>query len=213
MTAEGSDRRRAQRVTLDSEMPAVLGEHDVVLQEIGLAGARVEGSNEVEKGTHLLLRFQFEETWHSFDAHVARCLLREQLSEALGELRYDIGLEFTDLDMGAHTDLRRIMLSLVSGMLSAQKANARGEHWSDAIKASEPDPEATMPQIFASSRLLPSGVWQSSMIMKPVQPRDGFTVRSSMSQEEIDKLRKSYEEGSEEERHLIRVMAEISTQD
>ena len=213
MTGEGSDRRRAQRVTLDSPIPATLGDHDATLEEIGLAGARVEGRHAVEMGVHLPLRFQFEGTWHTFDAHVARCLLQEQLSQAIGELCYDIGLEFTDLDLGTQTELRRIILNLVSGMLAAQKANARGEHWSDTISASEPDPDATMPQVYQSCRLLPSGVWQASMIMKPVQPRDGFTVRASMSSDEVDKLRKSYEDGSEEERNLIRVMAEISTRD
>lgn len=51
------------------------------------------------------------------------------------------------------------------------------------------------------------------MILKPFQPRGGFTVSSTTPEEEVEVLCRAWEESDAEGRHLIRLCAELSVHD
>ena len=97
-------------------------------------------------------------------------------------------------------------------LLRAQMANALGDRVHNVIGA-----DATLTAAsdippsdsFVSLRLGANG-WKRRRSLLPDQPEDGFTVRASVPQEEIELLCATYENGDEESRRLTRLMAQLS---
>lgn len=94
----------------------------------------------------------------------------------------------------------------------AQIANAEGDRLHNVIggdatltAASEIPPT----DVFVSLHLGANG-WKRHRSLLPDQPEDGFTVRASVSQDEIDLLCATYEKGDEESRLLTRLLAQLS---
>jgi hypothetical protein len=103
-------------------------------------------------------------------------------------------------------------VSLEDELRRAQEANAAGDRARNVIRgdatltaASEIAPSA----FFVSYRLGPAG-WKRRRSLLPDQPEDGFTVRASMPQEDVDLLCETYEAGDAESRRLTRLMAQLS---
>ena len=94
----------------------------------------------------------------------------------------------------------------------AQEANAAGDRARNVIggdatltAASEIAPS----DVFVSYRL-GAGGWKHRRSLLPDQPEDGFTVRASVAQEDIDLLCRTYEAGDAESRRLTQIMAALS---
>jgi hypothetical protein len=97
-------------------------------------------------------------------------------------------------------------------ILRAQLANAAGDRahnviGGDATLTAASDIPAS--DIFLSFHLGANG-WKRRRSLLPDQPEDGFTVRASVPQHEIDLLCATYEEGDDESRRLTRLMAQLS---
>jgi len=94
----------------------------------------------------------------------------------------------------------------------AQEANAAGDRLHNIIGA-----DATLT---AASEIGPTDAfftyhlggngWKRRRSLLPDQPEDGFTVRASVPEEEIEILCRTYEKGDDESRRLTRLMAELS---
>ena len=94
----------------------------------------------------------------------------------------------------------------------AREANAAGDRLrniigTDATLTAASDIEPT--DAFYTYRLGESG-WKRRRSLLPDQPEDGFTVRASVPEEEIEILCRTYEKGDDESRRLTRLMAELS---
>lgn len=204
------DRRRAQRIHLDDRPTGHFDAKRVEIMELGLAGLRISVNVSFEPDHYGELAFQYEGEDVRARCRVARSVLQSRLSEALGELVYHVGLEITDIDQSSSQSLKNLIGKRVSKALEKQRANALGEpfEWDQVLESSRKSEPSD--RLFTSCRLMPNGQWTESTILKPTQPRDGFTVRASATDSEIDKLKSAYEAGSEEERDMIRVLAEIS---
>jgi hypothetical protein len=94
----------------------------------------------------------------------------------------------------------------------AREANAAGDRVHNIIAgdltltaASELAPT----EAFFTYRLGANG-WKRRRSLLPDQPEDGFTVRASVPEDEIELLCRTYEKGDEESRRLTRLMAELS---
>lgn len=103
-------------------------------------------------------------------------------------------------------------MTLDEELRRAQEANAAGDRARNVIggdatltAASEIAPT----DVFVSYRLADGG-WKRRRSLLPDQPEDGFTVRASVPQEDIDLLCRTYESGDAESRRLTRLMAELS---
>ena len=94
----------------------------------------------------------------------------------------------------------------------AQEANAAGDRDHNVIAG---DATLTAASELAASdtffcyRLGPNG-WKHRRSLLPDQPEDGFTIRASVPQDEIELLCRTYESGDEESRRLTRLMAQLS---
>ena len=94
----------------------------------------------------------------------------------------------------------------------AQEANAAGDRAHNLI--------ANDATLTAASELAPTdafftyrfvaGGWKRRRSLLPDQPEDGFTVRASMPEDQIELLCRTYEKGDDESRRLTRLMAELS---
>lgn len=206
-----ADRRRAQRIHLDDRPEGSFNGIPVTMLELGLAGLRISSSEPFSEGKFGELAFRYSGEDVRARCRIARSQLQTRLSEAMGELVYHIGLEITEIDPSSAQSLRNLIGQRVAAALEKQRANAAGEppEWDQVIEATN-RPDRPSENIFTSCRLLPGGQWQEATIVKPHQPRDGFTVRATATDEEIEKLKKAYEEGSEDVRDMIRVLAEMS---
>ena len=62
---------------------------------------------------------------------------------------------------------------------------------------------------YVSWTLEPAG-WKRRKSLLPDQPDTGFTVSASEPEDQVAMLRKTYENGDEEQRRLTRLLAELS---
>lgn len=206
-----ADRRRAQRIHLDDRPAGQFDAKPVQIIELGLSGLQISSNQSFEPGHFGELALFYEDEDVRARCRVARSSLQSRLSEAIGELVYHIGLEITEIDASSGQSLRNLIGKRVARALEHQRANAMGEtyQWDQAIESSSRR-EQPSEKIYTSCRLMPNGQWADSTIVKPTQPRDGFTVRASATDEEVQTLKNAYEQGSAEERDMIRILAEMS---
>ena len=104
------------------------------------------------------------------------------------------------------------MTTLDDELRRAREANAAGDRAHNVIAgdatltaASELAPT----DVYVSYRLGHDG-WKRRRSLLPDQPEDGFTVRASVPQEDIDLLCQTYEAGDAEARRLTQLMAALS---
>jgi hypothetical protein len=209
---EGADRRRAQRIHLPEEPSASFDGVPVAVLELGLVGVRISTDRVFPEGHFGELVFQWQGEDVRARCRVANIMLQSRLSEAVGELIYHLGLDITKIDAASQSSLQALIGRRVAEALAKQRANALGEpsQWDQVIEQTKKPAASTGITGYTSCRLLPNGQWRSATIIKALQPRDGFTVRASASDDEIEQLKKAYESGSAEERDMIRICAELS---
>lgn len=210
----GEERRRTQRIHLDDRPEASFDGTRVEMMELGLLGLRISSHRPFEDGHfgELVLRYDNEDV--RARCRVVRCELQARLSKAVGELVYHMGLEIADIDPGSSQSLRNLIGRRVAVALEKQRANAMGEtiEWDDVIKSANARPRPAE-RIYTSCRLMPNETWTETTIVKPTQPRDGFTVLATATDEEIAKLKTAYEDGDDDQHNMIRVFAEMSLLD
>jgi hypothetical protein len=211
---EGADRRRAQRIHLPEEPPATFDGSTVAVLELGLLGVRISSGRAFSEGHFGELVFQWQSEDVRARCRVANTVLQNRLSEAMGELIYHLGLDITKIDAASQSSLQTLIGRRVAEALAKQRANALGEpsQWDQVIEQTRTQGSAEITG-YTSCRLLANGQWRTATILKAVQPRDGFTVRASATDDEVEQLKKAYENGSGEEQNMIRICAELSLVD
>lgn len=214
------DRRRVERVTFSDPPAAHLGDQPARLIDLGLLGARLRHERPLDVGAELIVRFTQEEEVVRVVGKVTRCEFQQVLSEARGERIYLSAVEFVSADPLSSALVKRLIAEHVARALEAQKANARGAI--AALTAEVPflrdsgrpgKVARAIPTTFVSCRPGPKGTWRKTIVARPIQPADGFTVRLGDTEEEVDRLCQAWSEATPEIRKLIRLCAEISTLD
>lgn len=214
------DRRRLERIHLTEPIRATLGALPVRIVDIGLMGALVEHEQPLEVGASSTIEFSHDGSRVFAGCRVARCNFQPILSEARGERIYHSGIEFESSDEDAARSLKALIIDHVSRALEAQKANAKG-----AIADLVDDPpflresrsggkvRRSQPATFVCCRLSADGIWKKTILSRPTQPVDGFTVRLGATEDEVNRLCRAYGEAGPEVRKLIRLCAEMSAMD
>lgn len=192
------ERRKEQRLHMVKPIEARFEDHVVRILDLSTAGARIESESEIPIATHGKLRF----TW------------RKQQVEATAEVVRagdgELGLRFNE-ESGV---IRRLISDANAELRRAQAANALGLREQNII-----DGDQTLTAASAAARSLAKGfvvwsfdgtTWSSRKAVLPDQPDDGFTVAAAESSEQVEQLRKSYEDGDADARNLIRRLASLS---
>jgi hypothetical protein len=185
-----------QRLNLTKPIDGRFGERAVTVLDVSGNGAQISSESRLDDGARDTLRF----TWRGEAVEVEAEVVRAD--------DHHIGLQFT----GESEMLRRLLAASVLELLQAQEANAGGDRARNIIAgdatltaASELQPS----DAFVSYRLGDDG-WKRRRSLLPDQPDDGFTIRASVPQDEVDLLCRTYEMGDAEARRLTRLMAELS---
>jgi hypothetical protein len=169
-------------------------DHAVRILDLSTAGARIESESEIPVSTHGKLRFTWRKQQIEASAQVVRAGDGEQ------------GLRFNE-ESGV---IRRLISEANAEVRRAQAANALGLREQNII-----DGDQTLTAASAAARSLvvwtfDGAAWSSRKAMLPDQPDDGFTVAAAESSEQVEQLRKSYEDGDADARNLIRRLASLS---
>jgi hypothetical protein len=212
------DRRRLERIRLQQPPAARVGEQPGRILDIGLLGARIETEMPLEVGSTHQIVFAWAGHALKIEGKVTRCDFQPILSEARGERIFFSGVEFTSSHSESAVLLHRLITEEVTHALAAQKANARGalaEVVDDVPFLSSSKGGGRVRRNEASSfvccRLGADGSWKKTILTRPAQPVDGFTIRLRDTEDEIERLCRAYQEASPEVRKLIRLCAEMTT--
>jgi hypothetical protein len=214
------DRRRVERVTFSDPPPARINGEPAKLLDLGMLGARIRHERPLPAGADARVEFEYDGDLVKALGRITRCDFQQVLSEARGERIFVSAVEFTSADPSSAGSVKRIISNHVARALEAQKANARGAL--AALGADVPflresgeggKVKRAASHSYVSCRPGPGGTWRKTILARPVQPADGFTVRLGDSEEEVDRLCQAWNEATPEVRKLIRICAEMSTVD
>lgn len=207
------NRRRVERIQLPEPINGMLGVLSVQILDIGLMGAKIQHDEPLDEGASSHLRF----FWRGDEINVlARVTRGVTATGQYGEEIFQSGLEFLEASGDSGKVLRELITAHVTRLLEEQKANARGERDDSAVPflrmSLDEDVSRRNPGIvsYVTYRLSEDGTWLESIAESPKQPEEGFTVLSSLGEQEVDLLKKSYEAADKNSRHLIRAIAEMS---
>lgn len=222
MMSDLEERRASQRLQLAEPIPAKLNDVDVVLLDLGVAGALVEHGGSVEVGSDANLRFDSADGNIEFLCEVVRSSSPQPLPEGVIQFpgadvqdrKYQSGVRFMRAVGDSAERLRRMLAVHVDRILRAQQANAMGNREKNVI-----DGDATITSLGAARRASESGFlvfrygedgWKKTFALLPDQPLDGFTVGAFEDESHLEGLCRAYEAADEQGRRLIRMMAELS---
>lgn len=194
MAQPHDERREFQRLSLDKPIAARLGDVEVRIVDLGVAGARVESSASFPSAAHVTLRFESPR---------GPITLQSEIVHRAGSRA---GLQFLSAPNGSDETLRRLLADLVTAAIGRLRGSGVTATGGLAF-----DPEATgmrIPVPYLSLRL-EGGVWRKRGAFIPIQPETGFTLPATEDSEEITRLAGDYERAGEKERQLIRLFAEL----
>lgn len=203
------ERRRFHRLDLAKPLEAEFDGLAVRLHEIGLVGAFIDHDVPLEPDRTGILSFAWGEDLLRFE-----CRVVHSRSDVAGGPRFSSGLDVRSALGESAAKLRKMIAEHVARVVAAQEANAFGMRELNRI-----DGDATLTALgsarrtaqsgFISYRLI-SGTWKKVPSLLPDQPSDGFTVAAWEEDEQLESLRKAYEQADEEGRSFLRMLAELS---
>lgn len=201
------ERRRFHRLDLPAPIPGNFDGAAVRVADVGLVGILIFHEGPLEPERTGILSFEWEGRSLEFDCRVVHCS-----PNAPGT--WHSGLEVVAAVGDSDVALRKFIAESVARIVAAQEANAFGNRESNWI-----DSDRTLTAVgsarkagmtgFTTWRLV-DGVWKKAASLLPDQPKDGFTVPAWEEEEQIERLRRSYETADEDGRKFLRVLAELS---
>lgn len=207
MSDHPEERRRFHRLDLPEPIPGLFDGAAIRILDVGLVGVLIEHERALEVDRASALSFQWESHHLTFDCRVVH-------SEAMSPSLHHSGLEIVAARDESDATLRMLIAASVARIVAAQEANAfgdRGMNWLDADRTLTAVGSARRAGQtgFVTWRLI-EGAWKRSASLLPDQPKDGFTVPSWEEDEQIERLRRSYEDADAEGRQFLRMLAELS---
>ena len=219
------ERRRSERIRLLEPLKGKVDDLDVLVLEVGLLGGRIEHERPLPVGALIRLDFQWSDEELSLIAKIARSDIDSILTAAAGTPVYQSGLEFDEFLDRTEGLLKRLIHSHVTRALQEQESNAKGEGAdlrqnipflrdlgiTEKVNGEAPTSfESMRERIFVRHMMVAPGRWTEDVVAKPIHPREGFTILGSVDPDEIATLRRMYETSDENNRKLLRVMAELT---
>lgn len=190
-----NERRLYQRLYLPRPIDGWFGDFPIRLIDVSAAGALIENTDDIPVGARALLRF----FWQGQEVEIT--------AETVRTLDVESGLRFTEES--------QLLLDLIAQsaaeVLRAQQANLEGDREANVIG------DETLTAASAGLRgrgyvtwTLEENGWSRRRTLLADQPPNGFTVAATEGAEQVEMLRQTWENGDDEARRMIRLLAEIS---
>lgn len=205
MAGPKEERRRYQRVRLVRPLVARVGQARVFLLEVSLNGVLIahQGNIPPEGGTGVVM-FEWENIAVALECQIIRNTLQKMARNANEKSVYHAAMEIVRASETSVKTLRDMITEIVARALDEQKANARGI----------PAVAAQTFQTGKGSQFLRleliNGAWRKTETTRPDQPMNGFTISAEEPQDHIALLCDTYAAANNENRKLIKLMAELS---
>ena len=211
----GEQRRVAERILLEPELPAMLADTPGKIGEIATLGCRFEHAPRLAIGTAMVLRT----TWEGQTIALPSKIVWSELKIAGGEKYYHSGLQFAE-DAGAELGklraslgkhLTRVLAARFPELPLAAKpksAVASVPFMSSSFLASEPAPAPPAATGYLEFRLC-GGAWEMGETPALSQPRDGLSFPASMEPDDIEIWKGCFERSDEPVRRMIRAALEL----
>jgi hypothetical protein len=226
------DRRKKKRIQLTRGLIARFGTMGAIILDITDAGARIEHFNPLDVRKKAVFRFDWQRNSIETTAEVRSSRIHRFASGDDGTTVYQSGLFFTGYLGDSAARLRDLASTIVARSLAEQVANARGlgpviernmpVFRSGGVVANglEPNQESAGRLIPAAEVAIDRGYIRCTLIggvrfvkkwsRTPDQPEECFTVSASEPEEHVDQLCETFLKGSEEDRKLILLLAQLS---
>jgi len=202
------DRREFQRLKLPRPIMALADGHDALLLDVGVAGAFVEHHGQIEPGSEFRLTFRWQGEELEFLCEAVRSQIVRPSADKQAVIVHT-GVRFIDSSDATKRHLQEMMATFVGRVLAAQRANASGDHQSEALLGMIGDARRSRSRGYLRYQLQ-HGTWTREATSSSKQPVNGFTVAAFEDEEELETLCRAYENADEEGRGLIRLVAELS---
>src|SRR5438128_575278 len=228
------DRRKKKRIRLTRGLIARFGTIGAIVLDISDAGARIEHFNPLDVRKKAVFRFDWQQKSIEATAEVRSSRIHRFASGDEGTTVYQSGLCFTDYAGDSASRLRDLASTIVARSLAEQVANARGlgpviernmpvfrsgvvaatglEANQESAERLIPANEVAVDRGYIRCTLIAGVRFDQKWSRTPDQPAEGFTVSASEPSEHVDQLCENYLRGSEEERKLILLLAQLSVE-
>jgi hypothetical protein len=182
-----------------------VGTARVFLLEASLSGVLLAHQGNIPpEGATAVVMFEWDGIAVALECHIVRNLLQKMARNANEKSVYHAAMEITRASDNAMKTLRDMISEVVARALDEQKANARGI---PAVAAQTF--QTGKGSQFLRLELL-NGAWRRTETTRPDQPMNGFTISADEPPEHIALLCETYASTDNENRKLIKVMAELS---
>jgi hypothetical protein len=193
------ERREFQRLTLNPPIAGKLGTTAVSIMEIGVLGARVQHTEDLD-GEYAELRFSYR---------------GKQIGMKCEIVRTSAGLQSGVRFVAAIGESGDILRDMLGEMVIKEIDRRRTSPGRDPLPPHTVDGDKTVRGADAGflTYRFENGRWNKRAVFLPEQPSSGFTVARASDTDEIRRLCRVYEASDEEGRRLIRLFAELSVSD
>ena len=188
------ERREFQRLNVGRPLDGWFGDYSVRLIDVSAKGALLEHDEPIPDDSRALLRFY----WRDVEIEILAQTTRTDETHS--------GIAFLE----DNALLRRAIADSAADTLRAQQANAAGDRERNIIGEQTLTAASALKSFGYITYTLADGTWKRRPALTRDQPADGFTIASGESQEQIDLLCATYENGDAEARRLTRLLAELS---
>ena len=184
---------------------ARVGQARVFLLEVSLNGVLIahQGNIPPEGGTGVVM-FEWENIAVALECQIIRNTLQKMARNANEKSVYHAAMEIIRASDTAMKTLRDMITEIVARALDEQKANAHGI---PAVAAQTF--QTGKGSQFLRLELL-NGTWRRTETTRPDQPMNGFTISAEEPADHIALLCETYASANNENRKLIKLMAELS---
>jgi hypothetical protein len=203
------DRRQFQRLRLSKPILAIARGNNVLVLDLGIAGAFIEHYGTAATGERFRLTFRWQGDDIEFECEVVRSVV-VRAADAGGYSVSHTGVRFLEPVGDSAERLKDFIATFIGHVLAAQKANAAGEITPSATMLEQLGHARRMRTSGFLSYRLKDGKWWCIPTHSAKQPSDGFTVAAYEDEEEVQTLCETYERADDEGRRLIRMVAELS---
>ena len=177
----------------------------VFLLEVSLSGVLVAHQGNIPpEGATAVVMFEWDSMPVALECQIVRNTLQKMARNANEKSVYHAAMEITRASSEAMKTLRDMITSIVARALDEQKANARGI---PAVAAQTF--QTGKGSQFLRLELL-NGIWRRTETTRPDQPMNGFTISAEEPPDHITLLCDTYAAATNENRKLIKLMAELS---
>jgi hypothetical protein len=187
--------RNTPRVVLRKAREGRFGEEQVLVLELGLAGAKFEHGTRLDIGTRATF---------ICGPVIAHGNVRHSiLLPAERGVVYHTGIAFVNLDDDQERHLYQLLMDEAQEQVNEWEANLQGVPWRP-----KPARKSIAARRYISLRKTPDG-WVRTITKDPNQPIDGIAVPDDTPENELEILRRTYDNADRTTRELMRRMAMV----